>query len=73
MTIIGELQPDAAAGARAAVATWLHELYPGGDPPWVAPLRPAGGGQLPVMIDGLAGQGGGECGEPDAVFGELAD
>ena len=40
MTIIGELQPDAAAGARAAVATWLRELYPGGDPPWVAPLRP---------------------------------
>ena len=40
MTIIGELQPDAAAGARAAVASWLRELYPGGDPPWVAPLRP---------------------------------
>ena len=40
MTVIGEFQPDAAAGARAAVASWLHELYPGGDPPWVAPLRP---------------------------------
>ena len=40
MTIIDEFAPDAAAGARAAVATWLRELYPGGDPPWVAPLRP---------------------------------
>ena len=40
MTIIGEFAPDAAAGARAAVATWLRELYPGSDPPWVAPLRP---------------------------------
>ena len=40
MTVIGEFAPDAAAGARAAVATWLRELYPGSDPPWVAPLRP---------------------------------
>ena len=40
MTVIDEFAPDAAAGARAAVATWLHELYPGSDPPWVAPLRP---------------------------------
>jgi len=40
MTVIGEFGPDAAAGARAAVATWLRELYPGGDPPWVAALRP---------------------------------
>jgi tetratricopeptide (TPR) repeat protein len=40
MTVIGELRPDAAAGARAAVVTWLRELYPGSDPPWVAPLRP---------------------------------
>jgi len=38
--VIGELAPDAAAGARAAAATWLRELYPGSDPPWVAPLRP---------------------------------
>ena len=40
MTVIGELAPDAVAGARAAVATWLHELYPGSEPPWVAPMRP---------------------------------
>ena len=40
MTVINEFAPDAAAGARAAVATWLRELYPGSDPPWVAPLRP---------------------------------
>jgi tetratricopeptide (TPR) repeat protein len=40
MTIIDEFAPDAAAGARAAAATWLRELYPGSDPPWVAPLRP---------------------------------
>jgi Tetratricopeptide repeat len=40
MTIIDEFAPDAAAGARAAIATWLHQLYPGSDPPWVAPLRP---------------------------------
>ena len=40
MTVIGEFAPDAAAGARAAVATWLRELYPGSDPPWIAPLRP---------------------------------
>ncbi len=40
MTVIGEFAPDVAAGARAAVATWLRELYPGSDPPWVAPLRP---------------------------------
>ncbi|HEV3288059.1 MAG TPA: tetratricopeptide repeat protein, partial [Streptosporangiaceae bacterium] len=40
MRVIGELAPEAAAGARAAVATWLHELYPGSDPPWAAPLRP---------------------------------
>jgi len=40
MTIIDEFAPDAAAGARAAVAAWLRELYPGSDPPWVAPLRP---------------------------------
>ena len=40
MTVIAEFAPDVAAGARAAVATWLRELYPGGDPPWVAPLRP---------------------------------
>jgi tetratricopeptide (TPR) repeat protein len=38
--VISELAPDAAAGARAAVATWLRELYPGSDPPWAAPLRP---------------------------------
>jgi tetratricopeptide (TPR) repeat protein len=38
--VIGELAPDAAAGARAAAATWLRELYPGSNPPWVAPLRP---------------------------------
>ena len=40
MTVIDEFAPEAAAGARAAVATWLRELYPGSDPPWVAPLRP---------------------------------
>jgi tetratricopeptide (TPR) repeat protein len=40
MMVIGELRPDAAAGARAAAATWLRELYPGSDPPWVAPLLP---------------------------------
>ena len=40
MTVIDEFAPDAAAGARAEVATWLHKLYPGSDPPWVAPLRP---------------------------------
>jgi tetratricopeptide (TPR) repeat protein len=40
MTIIDEFASDAAAGARAAVARWLRELYPGSDPPWVAPLRP---------------------------------
>ncbi|HEV2254037.1 MAG TPA: trypsin-like peptidase domain-containing protein, partial [Streptosporangiaceae bacterium] len=40
LTVIDEFAPDAAAGARAAVATWLRELYPGSDPPWVAPLRP---------------------------------
>jgi Tetratricopeptide repeat len=40
MTVIDELAPDAAAGARAAVATWLRGLYPGSEPPWVAPLRP---------------------------------
>ena len=40
MTVLDEFAPDAAAGARAAVATWLRELYPGSDPPWVAPLRP---------------------------------
>ena len=40
MTVIGELASDAAAGARAAVATWLRELYTGSDPPWVASLRP---------------------------------
>ncbi len=40
ISTIDELRPDAAAGARAALATWLHDLYPGGDPPWVAPLRP---------------------------------
>jgi len=28
MTIIDEFAPDAAAGARAAVATWMRELYP---------------------------------------------
>ena len=40
MMVIGEFAPDAAAGARAAVATWLRGLYPGSDPPWIAPLRP---------------------------------
>lgn len=40
MAIIDDFAPDAAAGARAAVATWLRELYAGIDPPWVAPLRP---------------------------------
>ena len=40
MRIIDEFASDAAAGARAAVATWLRGLYPGSDPPWVAPLRP---------------------------------
>ena len=40
MAVISELANDAAAGARAAVATWLRDLYPGSDPPWVAPLRP---------------------------------
>ena len=40
MTVIDEFAPDAAAGARAAVTTWLRELYPGSDPPWVTPLRP---------------------------------
>ena len=40
MTVIDEFASDTAAGARAAVATWLRELYPGSDPPWVAPLRP---------------------------------
>lgn len=38
--VISELAPDAAAGARAAIATWLRERYPGSDPPWVAALRP---------------------------------
>jgi tetratricopeptide (TPR) repeat protein len=40
MTVIAELAPEAAAGPRAAVATWLRQLYPGSDPPWVAPMRP---------------------------------
>ena len=40
LTVIGEFAPDAAAGARAAVATWLRGLYPGSDSPWIAPLRP---------------------------------
>lgn len=40
MTIISEFAPDAAAGARAAVATWLCGLYPGSDPPWIVPLCP---------------------------------
>ena len=40
MAVIDEFAPGAAAGARAAVATWLRGLYPGSDPPWVAPLRP---------------------------------
>ena len=40
MAIIDEFAPDAAAGDRAEVATWLRELYPGSDPPWVEPLRP---------------------------------
>jgi tetratricopeptide (TPR) repeat protein len=40
MTIIDEFAQDAAAGDRAEVAAWLRELYPGSDPPWVAPLRP---------------------------------
>ena len=40
LTVIDELAPDAAAGARATVASWLRELYPGSDPPWAAPLRP---------------------------------
>jgi hypothetical protein len=40
VTVINEFAADAAAGARAAVATWLHELYPGSDPTWVAPMRP---------------------------------
>jgi Trypsin-like peptidase domain len=40
LTVIGEFAPEAAAGARAAATTWLRELYPGADPPWVAPLRP---------------------------------
>src|SRR3954449_11825306 len=39
LTLIEDFS-DAAAGARAAVATWLHELYPGADPPWISPLRP---------------------------------
>src|SRR4051812_14385507 len=39
LTLIGDFS-DAAAGARAAVATWLHELYPGAGPPWISPLRP---------------------------------
>jgi len=25
---------------RGAIANWLHRLYPGPEPPWVAPLRP---------------------------------
>jgi hypothetical protein len=40
LSVISDFAPDAAAGARAAVATWLRELYPGSGPPWVAPLRP---------------------------------
>ncbi|HEY3981052.1 MAG TPA: tetratricopeptide repeat-containing serine protease family protein [Streptosporangiaceae bacterium] len=40
LAVIGEFSPAAAAGARAAVSAWLHELYPGADPPWTAPVRP---------------------------------
>jgi hypothetical protein len=40
MAVIEEFAPDAAAGARAAAATWLRGLYPGSDPPWIAALRP---------------------------------
>jgi hypothetical protein len=50
LTVIGEFAPDAAAGARAAVATWLRELYPGNDPPWVAPLRPPEVCQPPCSV-----------------------
>ncbi|WP_346619580.1 tetratricopeptide repeat-containing serine protease family protein [Blastococcus montanus] len=31
---------DATAAARGAVADWLHQRYPGAQPPWIAPLRP---------------------------------
>ncbi|WP_222273157.1 tetratricopeptide repeat protein [Modestobacter marinus] len=31
---------DASKVARRSVANWLHERYPGAEPPWVAPLRP---------------------------------
>ncbi|HEX5289590.1 MAG TPA: tetratricopeptide repeat protein [Streptosporangiaceae bacterium] len=40
LAVIGEFSPAAAAGARAAVSAWLHELYPGAEPPWTAPIRP---------------------------------
>ena len=77
LTVIGEFAPDVAAGARAAVATWLRELYPGSDPPWVAPLRPdllaeqllATCAQLSDLV--LAGYAG--AGRPEQVEQLLAE
>jgi tetratricopeptide (TPR) repeat protein len=40
LAVIAEFAPGAQAGARAAVAAWLHELYPGSEPPWTTPMRP---------------------------------
>lgn len=39
MRVIGDLA-EAPRGDRAAVAEWLHELYPGNDARYVAPMRP---------------------------------
>jgi Trypsin-like peptidase domain/Tetratricopeptide repeat/Anaphase-promoting complex subunit 5 len=39
MRVIGDLK-EASQGDRAAVAEWLHKLYPGNDARYVAPMRP---------------------------------
>ena len=39
MGVIGALK-EAPQGDRAAVAEWLHKLYPGNDARYVAPMRP---------------------------------
>jgi hypothetical protein len=77
MTVIGEFAPDAAAGARAAVATRLRELFPGSDPPWVAPLRPdlLAGQLLPtcVQLSDLILVGYASAGKPEQLEQLLAE
>jgi hypothetical protein len=75
MTVIGEFAPDAAA--RAAVATRLRQLYPGSDPPWVAPLRPdLLAGQLLatcVQLSDLILAGYASAGKPEQLEQLLAE